>query len=137
MYHESLKIKNRFDDLKILEKFIMSHGRNLGFSTKAQMDMFIAAREIVSNIIKYAYDDNKRHSIYVDLLFRDNCFTLEIEDDGKPFDPVIYEAPPPSVENVSIPVDRVGLQMVKKHVDNMEYTRKSGKNILKMCKKVG
>ena len=50
----------------------------------------VRGRELLSNVVRYAYDDGARHRIDLKLE-TDAPFHLTIADDGKPFDPKVVE----------------------------------------------
>lgn len=59
---------------------------------------------------------------------------MEVEDNGRPFNPL--EAPTPDV-NMSVadrPVGGLGIYLVRRVMDGLEYRRQQGKNVLVMRK---
>ena len=48
----------------------------------------LSLEEVVTNIIKYAYDDYDVHIIIVRLYINRGQVHIEVEDDGKPFNPL-------------------------------------------------
>ena len=52
-------------------------------------------KEIFTNIISYGYRDNREHQVKVRLSVQLAEVSVEIEDDGQPFNPL--EAPEPDV----------------------------------------
>ena len=54
-------------------------------------------KEILTNIISYGYRDNREHEVKVRLSVQLGEVSVEIEDDGQPFNPL--EAPEPDVTN--------------------------------------
>jgi anti-sigma regulatory factor (Ser/Thr protein kinase) len=92
--------------------------------------------EMVSNVIKYGYDDGLEHQIHVDVVLSRDQLTIEIKDDGKPFNPLT--APPP---NFDVPIEQrriggLGVYIVKTMVDTAEYKREGDRNILTLRKRI-
>ena len=90
--------------------------------------------EIVINIIAHGYDDQQEHRIDVSLALEGDLLTIQVEDDGKPFNPL--EAPPP---NLDLPIDErpiggLGIHIVRSTVDAIEHRREGRRNILTMQK---
>ena len=58
-----------------------------------------------------------------------------VEDDGKPFNPLEAEDPAVSQDLDSINIGGLGIHLVKKMMDDIDYQRVKGKNrlILKKC----
>ncbi|MFA5042624.1 MAG: ATP-binding protein [Kiritimatiellia bacterium] len=92
----------------------------------------LAIEEIVTNIVKYGYDDPGHHDITVNLTLFPETIRLQLQDDGRPFDPL--QAPEP---NVHLPLDQrkiggLGLHLVRTMVGRIAYRRENGANILAM-----
>jgi len=92
----------------------------------------LAIEEIVTNIIKYGYDDTAPHAITVFLTLLPDTIRLRLEDDGHPFDPL--QAPEPDI-HASLDkrqVGGLGLLLVREIVGRIAYRRENDANILEM-----
>lgn len=92
----------------------------------------LAIEEIVTNIIKYGYDDADHHPITVNLALFPDTIRLQLKDDGHPFDPM--QTPEPDIH---VPLDQrkiggLGLHLVRATVSRIAYRRENGANILEM-----
>jgi serine/threonine-protein kinase RsbW len=92
----------------------------------------LAIEEIVTNIIKYGYDDTAPHAIKVFLALCPDTIRLRLEDDGHPFNPLQTPAP-----DIHVPLDQrkvggLGLHLVREIVGRIVYRRENGANILEM-----
>src|SRR5262245_23049148 len=58
--------------------------------------MNLALDEVLSNIVKYAYDSPEDGIIDVQLMYADNKLTASVEDCGVPFDPFGLQTSPQS-----------------------------------------
>jgi sigma-B regulation protein RsbU (phosphoserine phosphatase) len=92
--------------------------------------------ELVSNVIKYGYDDQAPHEIHVTIEIQGDLMTVSVEDDGKPFNPV--EAPLP---NLDLPIEErpiggLGVLLIRSLVDVLDYRRERGRNIVTLKKRV-
>ena len=92
----------------------------------------LALDELLSNVIRYAYDDQASHRIGLKLETGDPFF-LTIEDDGKPFDP-LADAPPPVLDGPveDRPIGGLGLHILKKMGLKLAYRRDAGRNVLRV-----
>ena len=95
----------------------------------------IITDEICANIIRYAYPDGGG-SLTAGFAFdpASDEVTLTFTDNGKPFNPL--NAPEPDIKNVE---DRkeggMGIFLVRKFSDKLQYEYSGGKNILTITKK--
>ena len=95
----------------------------LAVSPKRQFAVRLALDELLSNVIKYAYDDGAAHQIGL-RVDPGSPFRVTIEDDGKPFDP-LTEAPPPVLDGPveDRPIGGLGLHILKQMGLRMQYQR--------------
>ena len=91
--------------------------------------------ELFSNIIRYAYDDNLEHQIEIRLSQADGEIGIEIIDDGIPFNPLDHQ-PGPVSDPATSDVAGMGLTLVQTFANGIVYYRGSGKNRLKITKKI-
>lgn len=99
-------------------------------------DFNLALDEILTNVISYGYNDGLEHIIYIRGCVSKETITVEVEDDGRPFNPL--DAPEPDV-TASIeerPIGGLGIHLVRKLTDHQEYHRREGKNLLVMKKNI-
>jgi len=94
----------------------------------------LAIEEIVTNIIKYGYDDDAPHVVDIRLSLENNCLHITIIDDGHEFDP--FDHPEP---DVNLPLEErepggLGIHFVKSLLDSCAYCRREGKNIVTLTK---
>ena len=61
---------------------------------------------------------------------------VEVEDDGRPFNPLAQPEPRVSQPIDERPIGGLGIHMMRKSLDGMEYRRAEGKNILLMIKRL-
>lgn len=92
----------------------------------------LAIEEIVTNIIKYGYDDTNAHVIKVFLDLSPVIIHLRLEDDGHSFNPL--QAPEPDIH---LPLNQrkiggLGLHLVREIVGHIAYRREKDVNILEM-----
>jgi anti-sigma regulatory factor (Ser/Thr protein kinase) len=93
--------------------------------------------EVVSNVIKYGYDDGLEHHIRVDVAIDGDHVTIRVEDDGKPFNPL--DAPHPNLDAPieQRPIGGLGVFIVKTVADSVDYRRDAGRNVVTMRKRIG
>ena len=92
--------------------------------------------EAVSNAINHGYAAGVRGEIAVRLRRAHDRVSVEVEDDGRPFDPL--QAPPP---DLSLPLDQrpiggLGIHLIRNLMDEISYARVGGRNVFKMVKRL-
>ena len=101
-----------------------------GLSTEAVYRANLGLEEILTNVIKYGYDDTAKHRIAVRIEPGPELLRLTIEDDGHAFDP--RQAPPPRLDRplAERRAGGLGIHLVLAMMDRVEYRRQDGRNIL-------
>lgn len=92
--------------------------------------LHVAIEEHLTNIISYGYQPGQKGTINVRFAVEPSNLTVEIEDDGRPFN--LAQAPE---VDTSLPLDErplggLGIHMIRKSVDRLEYRRSNGRNML-------
>jgi anti-sigma regulatory factor (Ser/Thr protein kinase) len=97
--------------------------------------ILVIIEEIFSNIVRYAFEDRKEHAIDIRLGYTDNQIEIEIIDDGIAFNPLDYHLGPQS-DPATSDAGGMGLTLIRAFSSKISYQRISGKNHLKITKKV-
>jgi serine/threonine-protein kinase RsbW len=86
--------------------------------------------ELVTNIISYGYEDELEHIIGLHLVITPSQWTLKIQDDGQPFNPLerVNSELLMSMEERSI--GGLGIHFVKQIMDEIRYERTESYNII-------
>ena len=120
-----------------LAEWLTAIAKELNMPSKALRQCLIVSDEIFSNIAYYAYPQNQG-DVNIKVAFdKDNhILIITFTDTGIAYNPL--ETPEPditaSVEDRKI--GGLGIFMVKKLMDNIEYTRKNDCNVLTLKKKI-
>ncbi len=126
----ALVMENAVKDLNGLmtdaTKFLESHSLPETLIYKAHLVL----EEILTNIIKYAFDDETTHTIHVRMAMRPEELSIEFEDDGREFNPLSLASPGMGGSIEDARVGGLGVYLVRQTVDSMEYLRDSSRNIL-------
>jgi anti-sigma regulatory factor (Ser/Thr protein kinase) len=100
-------------------------------------DLNLALEEILTNIMSHGYVDEREHEIRVSLSLQPGAVRIEVEDDGRPFNPLQA----PEVDTTK-PLDErmaggLGIHLVRRLMDGLEYKRERERNRLTMRKNTG
>ena len=94
----------------------------------------LAIEELVTNCIKYGYDDSAQHVIEIELELSAGEMILTVTDDGHPFNPLELPAPNTSAPVEDLPIGGLGIHLLRRMSDHMDYARTDGKNRLTLRK---
>lgn len=125
--------KNNIEEmLDFIKDFSLKNNIDRQFVNNLQ----VVGDELLSNIIKYGYEDSKGE-IYIRILFNidKNELVLTIIDKGAKFDPFAVNNKPISADNKEIKEGGLGILIVKKLMSEYAYDNINGKNIVTLKKK--
>lgn len=103
--------------------------------TKVQID--VAIDELFSNIANYAYNPDVG-DVTVTMETHENTRSVVITfiDKGKPYDPLKKDDPNVNASLNEREIGGLGIYIVKKSMDDVQYEYKDGKNILTIKKNI-
>jgi serine/threonine-protein kinase RsbW len=127
-------IKNDVPEINRVLEFIASYCSEQQLTEDICFDVQLAVEEAVTNIIKYGYEDHYGHRIHVRAFTQPHELIIEIEDDAKAFNPLEAAEPDLSVPIEERHVGGLGIYLLRKVMDKVDYTRDGAKNILRMHK---
>lgn len=131
---ELFLIENRVEVLPVLASKMEELAETWGLSMPLTMNLNLVLEEAVSNIIFYAYNDNEKHEIQISLSLDPKGITIQITDDGKPFDPTSIPKPDITLPAEERPIGGLGIFLISKLMDSVHYLRQDNLNILTLIK---
>lgn len=97
----------------------------------------VALDELLSNIANYAYTpDTGDMTIRMDFDEPSGVVSLTFIDRGVAYNPLEHEDPNVTLTAEDRPIGGLGILMVKKKMDDMEYRREGDQNLLTISKKI-
>jgi anti-sigma regulatory factor (Ser/Thr protein kinase) len=96
----------------------------------------LAIEELVTNCIKYGYDEAAGHGVDVVLSVDEGTLGIEVTDRGRAFNPL--EQPPPDLSSAmeDRPIGGLGIHLLRQLADEMRYERRNGTNRLVLTKRI-
>jgi len=88
----------------------------------------LAIEEIVARIIKYGRNDEDLSEIRVNLSVEGDCLTADVEDDGRPFNPLNIDGAGKGTLGGYVAIGSSGLRQIHNVAERVEYQRVSGRN---------
>jgi sigma-B regulation protein RsbU (phosphoserine phosphatase) len=98
-------------------------------------DITLAIEEIFSNIVFYGFGDDLDHTITFDVDVDGDTLILTLQDRGIPFNPLNVRIGRPDKPLEERDQGGMGIILARNLVDQMEYRREQGKNVLRMQKR--
>ncbi len=115
-----------------LEDFVCAH--QLSAAVRRAADL--ALEEHLTNVMGYAYDDQREHEIRVRLEVNSEELVVEVEDDGKAFDPTQAPEVDTSAPLEQRPIGGLGIHFIRRSMDEVRYERQGNRNVLRMTKRL-
>ena len=105
---------------------------------KARRQIDVAIDELFGNIARYAYSpDVGKATVRFSVEENPLEVTITFIDNGIPFNPLEKSNPDTHLSAEERPIGGLGIFLVKKSMDLVEYEYKNGQNILKIKKNIG
>jgi sigma-B regulation protein RsbU (phosphoserine phosphatase) len=123
-------LTNKLSELSGLSQTLTEFGQRHGLAGNVVHDLHLALEEIFTNIISYGYTDNSEHQIKVRLSMELGELKAEVEDDGQPFNPLDAPEVDTTKPLEARTIGGLGIHLVRKLMDRVEYRRQEGKNLL-------
>ena len=135
---KELTVDAAVENIEVVTDFVNEELEKLDCPLKARRQIDVAIDELFGNIARYAYSPDVgkatvRFSVEEDPLE----VTITFIDNGIPFNPLEKSNPDTQLSAEERPIGGLGIFLVKKSMDLVEYEYKNGQNILKIKKNIG
>jgi anti-sigma regulatory factor (Ser/Thr protein kinase) len=94
----------------------------------------LAVEELATNCMKFGYADSHEHTLEAILRLSESGLLLTFTDDGRPFNPLLLPDPDLDPPIDARPTGGLGLFLLRRLSDRMEYTREEGRNRISLYK---
>ena len=134
---KSLTVPARTEYIDKINDFVGQELEAYDCSAKVQMQIELAIEEIFVNIASYAYHPVEGEAeIRCEVLEAPLRVVIQFLDNGKPYDPLAKDDADTSVEALEEREGGLGILLVKKAMDDVQYAYRDGKNILTILKRL-
>ncbi|MEI7437057.1 MAG: SpoIIE family protein phosphatase [bacterium] len=133
----TLRLHNRLAEMNRLTVWIDAQGIALQLPEPLLISLNLVLEEWIVNVISYAYVDKSEHVIEVRLWRDQDDVKIEVEDDGKPFDPTAQAAADTTLALEHRQIGGLGIHFIRKTMNYFAYRRDQGRNIITMVKTNG
>ncbi len=133
----SLILPNDIETIPQLNEFIDAVAEEVALDMSLAMSLNLAIEEAVVNVMEYAYPDGEKGNVEIEVTVDEGWLTFIISDSGIAFDPTSKEDADTTLSAEERPIGGLGIFLVKKLMDTIEYQRTDGKNVLTLRKNIG
>jgi len=118
----SLVIQNSRAAVGTARDWLRELGARHGLGEEPQYSLDLCANELLANIVEHGSGGPARE-IQLEFLLEQDAVRLTVIDDGPPFDPLAYPAPPLSDSLATTSVGGRGLFLARQFADAFHYER--------------
>lgn len=126
------------DQLEPVQIFVLDQLKDFPYSERVRAQLDVAVEEIFVNIARYAYPPGQPGWVLI------RCqvdrgplrITLQFVDGGVPFNPLAKRDADITLSAEDRQIGGLGILMVKRSMDEMDYTYENGQNLLTLVKKI-
>ena len=131
-----LKVDNQIDELTRITLFLEELGVEWDLPMSLILSVNLVLEEALTNIIHYGFDDRSTHTIEIIFNKSGNALSISIIDDGHEFDPTLRADPDITLKAEERPIGGLGIFLIKRTMDKVEYQRKGNINYLILTKNI-
>ena len=131
-----LRIERRIGELERLAQWIEDFGSRNALAERAILDVQLAVDELVTNTVTHGWNDDRPHEIVVRQRLEQDQWIVELEDDGRAFDPRTVPPPAIDVPPEERPIGGLGIHLARSVVDELDYRREGDRNHLTLRKRL-
>ena len=133
---ETLTLKNDVHQIETLSDFVKDITRRLNMEKKQARNVQLAVEEAVVNVMNYAYPIESEGTITIDAKSDGQWLKFIISDEGVAFDPTATLQVDTTLKVEDRPIGGLGIHLVRKLMDSVNYERVDGKNVLTLRKRI-
>ncbi len=132
---KELTVDAAIENIETVTNFINEELEQLNCPMKAQIQIDVAIDELFGNIARYAYNPaTGKATVRIEVDKSPLSVVITFIDHGKPFDPLSAATPDITLSAEERGIGGLGIFLVKKSMDLVEYEFENGHNILKIKK---
>ena len=125
------------DSIEKVTEFVNDRLQKSNIPQKIQTQIDVVIDELMSNVTKFAYRDGKNGDISVEMEVNEEEIAMTFRDSGVPFNPLEQADPDVNAPLEQRKIGGLGLFLVRKTMDKLNYVYENGQNVLTVIKKLG
>ena len=133
---KKLVLKNEISEISKLAAFIEELGEELDLTPDLVFNLNLVLEEAISNVILYAYPKGEQQEISLSANVSDNNLVFVLTDSGKEFDPTQAPDADITLSAEERQIGGLGIFLIRQIMNQIEYQRIDGKNVLTLGKQL-
>lgn len=133
---KQISLSTHTEEVSRLSDFLKEVCASLKLEHKTALGIRLAVEEMVVNVIKYAYPENREGTVFVYADSDRKELRFTIVDSGTPFDPTAVIPASTTLDAESRPIGGLGILLARKIMDSVSYCRKENNNVLTLTKSI-
>ncbi len=129
------RLRNDLAELRQIGAWVEAFARQARLTRPVQDALDLALVECVTNVIHHGWEDAGEHGIIIRFEATDREVRVEVEDDGREYDPRTTPAVDVSAPLENRAIGGLGVHMIRQLMDAVDYRRENGRNILTLIKR--
>jgi anti-sigma regulatory factor (Ser/Thr protein kinase) len=131
-----LTLHNQLSEIPLAHQALDDFASRHDLPSKCVTPLHVALEEHLANVISYGYEPGKSGTMCLRFTLESSDLRVEIDDDARAFNPIEAPEVDTSLPLESKPLGGLGLLMIRKSVDGLEYHRNGARNVLTMKKRL-
>jgi anti-sigma regulatory factor (Ser/Thr protein kinase) len=131
-----ITINNSVSEINLVHQKFEAFAKNILNDKSVVQKMCVVIDEVLTNIIRHGYSDQKMHQINITLSIENKQLTMSFSDDGRAFNPLFFDLPDTTSDANVRPEGGLGIHLMKSLVDDIVYQRNGQFNHLLLKKNV-
>lgn len=132
----SITVEASTEHLAEVRDFVAANAEKCGFTKEQTSDLRLAVDEAFTNIIEHAYKSDKGKKIELELECVDKALRISLFDTGQSFSANDYREPDIKKRIKQKKGGGVGVYLIKKLMDEVNYNYSNGFNEIRMIKRL-
>jgi phosphoserine phosphatase RsbU/P len=132
---DQIHLRSTLAEIDRLGEAVAGLGRKHTLPEELVFDLRLALEEAVTNVIRHGYGGREDGEIRIGFHVTPEAITVTVEDDAPPFDP--RERPDPPLPPEGPDASGVGVYLIKRVMDEVDYRRNGSRNVLTLTKRIG
>jgi serine/threonine-protein kinase RsbW len=126
----SLTVGNELGELPRVSAWVQDWAARQRLPARVVSNLDLCSTEVVTNIMNYACGSDGAQHICLRLGWQGDEVALEVEDEGRAFDPRAVPEPAPAASLQEARIGGWGIPILRRFSDGLRYRHEDGRNCL-------